>query len=86
MTIMHCIGAGFVDFDEVGVFLQLLADHGHQFRGIVGVSGIRKYVLFWIEMEGVFVSTKNINGISTDPQPRSGDQSLVNRIAYRCVG
>jgi hypothetical protein len=32
------------------------ADHRHQLRCIVGVSSVREYVLFWIEMKGVFVS------------------------------
>ena len=31
------------------------------------------------------MSAKNVDGISADPQPRSGDRSLVNCVADRCV-
>ena len=53
------IVAGFVDLDEIGAYLELLADHGDQFVGVVGVSGVGQHALLGIVADGVFVAAQN---------------------------
>ena len=40
---------GLVDFQEIRAFFDLLPNHRHQFRGVVGLGRVRQNVLRRIE-------------------------------------
>ena len=80
------VRAGFVDLDEVRAFFELLADHGDEFGGVVGVRGIGENVLRGIVADGVFVAAENIDGIAADAQARAGNQPVIDGVANSGVG
>ena len=80
------IRSGFVNFDEIGAFLHLLANDGHDFRGIVSVGGVREDVLLGIVMNSIFMAAENVDGIAADPQARARDCAMVDGIADGRVG
>ncbi len=83
---MHLVRAGLINLGEVRAFLKLLPHHRHQLRGIVRVIGIGQHVLRRIVADGVFVPAQDVDGIPADAQPRTRDQTLIDRVADRCIG
>ena len=77
---------GFVDLDEVRAFLELLADHGDEFGGVVGVRRVRENALLGIVADGVFVAAENIDGVAADAQTRPGDQAVIDGVAHGGIG
>jgi hypothetical protein len=86
MAIDDLVRAGFVNFDEVGAFLELAANHGDEFGGVVGVGRVRKDALLGIEADGVFVAAEKIHSVAADAQARAGNESLVDGVAHGGVG
>ena len=80
------VAAGLVDLDEVGAFLELLADHGDEFVGVVGVGGVGENVLLGIVADGVFVAAENVDGVAADAQARAGNQAVIDGVAHGGVG
>src|SRR5579872_6881445 len=74
------IASSFVDLDKIGALLELLADYGNQFSGVVGPGGIREEVLLRVVVVCILVSAKDVHCIAADPQARSGNETLVNGI------
>jgi len=72
--------------DEVGPFLELLADNGHQFGSAIRVRGVREDVLFRIVVDSVFVAADNADRVAADAQTRPGNEPLVDGVADGCVG
>src|SRR5215475_13627286 len=81
LTVADRVGAGFVDLDEVGAFLELLANHSEELLSGIGIRGVRKHVLLGIETVGVFVTAENIDGITADAEAKTGDEAGVDGIA-----
>src|SRR5208282_3739278 len=65
-AIGHAVGAGLINLDKVRALFELLPYHGDQFAGIVGVGGIGGDVLGGIEVDCVFVSSENADGVAAD--------------------
>jgi hypothetical protein len=86
LAIDDLVRAGLVNFDEVGAFLELAANHGDEFGGAVGICRVREDVLRGIEADGVFVAAEKIYSIAADAQARAGDQTLVDGVAHGGVG
>src|SRR5579859_493104 len=86
LAIAKEIFAGFVDLYEIGAFLDLLSNYGHQFGGIIRVGSVRKNVLFGIVPDSVFVPPEDVNSIAADAQPRARNEPLIDRVAHggRC--
>ena len=80
------VRTGFVNFDEVGAFFQFGTNCGDELGGIVRVSGVPEDVLLGVVADGVFVAAENADGIAADAQARTGDQTLIDRVAYGGVG
>ena len=55
LAIAERILAGFVDLYEIGSFLDLLANHSHEFGGVIGEGGVGENALFGVIADGVFV-------------------------------
>ena len=83
---MKRVCACFVDFDEIGAFLDLFANYGDEFGGTIGVSGVRENVLLGVVADGVFVAAENGNRVTAYTQTWAGDQSLVDGIADGGIG
>src|ERR1700681_4924888 len=47
--------ARFIDLDEIGAFLQLLANRNHEFSGVVSWRGVGEHVLVGIVADGILV-------------------------------
>ena len=77
--------ARFVDLDEIGAFLQLPANGGHQFSRVVGLRGVGEHALLGIVTDGILVPAQNVDGVAADAQPRPWKQSLVDGIPHRRV-
>jgi len=82
----EAVGSGLVDLDEVSAFLELLADDGDEFGGVVGVGGVGGDAGGGIEVDGVFVSREDVNGVAADAEARAGDESGVDGVADGGVG
>ena len=85
-AVNHAVGAGLVDFREVGAFLVLRADDRDELVCGVGVVGVGENVLRGIEAVGVFVAAEDINGVAADAQAGARDEALVDSVANGCVG
>ena len=86
LTVDGGVRAGFVNFDEVGAFLELFADDGDEFGDVVGVGGVGQHALLGIEADGVFVAAENIDGVAGDAQARAGDEAVVDGVTDGGVG
>lgn len=75
------VWARFVDFHEIGTFFDLLAYGGHELVSIIGVSGVGEDTLGGIEMDGVFVAAKNVDGIAADAHARAGNFAAIDGVA-----
>src|SRR5713101_5145398 len=64
----------FVDLDEIGAFLQLLANRGHEFSRVVGLRGVGEHALLRVVADGILVPAQNVDGVATDAQPRPWKQ------------
>src|ERR1700680_3956211 len=62
--------ARFLDLDEIGAFLQLLANRGHEFSRVVGLRGVGEHALLGIVAEGILVPAQNVDRVAADAQPR----------------
>ena len=82
----HRIGAGLVDFREVGAQLVLFAHHCDQLVRIIGPGGVGQNVLLGIVADGVFVAAENIDGIAANAQARARNEALIDRVAHGGVG
>jgi len=82
LAIPKRVFAGFVDLDEVRAFLDLPANDGHEFGGIIGISSVRKDALFGIVSDRIFVPANDGNRVPADPQTRTWDQTLIDCIAH----
>src|SRR5207302_6015530 len=71
-SIANGVGAGFINLDEVGAFLELLADGGDEFVGVVGVGGVGQDVLLGVVVERVLVPAENVDGVAADAKARAG--------------
>ena len=80
------IRAGLINLDEFCTFLDLFADDGDKFGGVIGVSRIGEHVLLRVVADGVFVAAKNVDGIATDAQARAGNLAFIDGVADGCVG
>src|SRR5215469_15324779 len=56
LPLLKRVCASFVDFDEIGAFFNLFANDGHEFGGIIGVSGVRENVLLGVVADGILVA------------------------------
>ena len=81
LAVFEEVAAGFINLDKVGAVLNLLADHGHQLIGSVGVGGIGEHVLLGVEVERVFVAAQDVDGVTAKAQPRPGNKPLVDCVA-----
>src|SRR5579872_1016943 len=79
-AIANRVLASLVNLDEVRSFLHLLADHFSQLIGAVCVRGVRKHVLRGIVLINITATTENVDGVAADPQTRSGNKSLIDRV------
>ncbi len=82
----QAVGAGFVDFGEVGTLLMLFAHDVYELFGGVGIVGVGENVLRGIVAIGVFVAAKDIDGVAADAQARPGDEALIDGVANRRIG
>src|SRR5690242_1992180 len=80
------IGTGLVHFDEVGAFLELLADNGDEFSRAVGVGGIGEDALLRIVTDCVFVPAENVDGIAAYSKPWSGNGAAIDGVANGSIG
>ena len=82
MAIAVRVRACFVNFYEVGAFLELLTNDRHEFGGVVRISGVGENVLLGIVAVSVFMTTKNVDGVAADAQARPGDCAMIDGIAH----
>ena len=80
-SVREGVCAGFVNFDEVRAFFELLADYGDEFGGIVGVGGVGEDVLLRVVADGVFVAAENVDGVAADAQARAGNLAVIDGVA-----
>src|SRR5438067_5001950 len=85
-SVAQFVAAGFVHLDEIGPFLELLADDLNDFFRSVRIRSVRQNVLCRVVLDRIFMSAEDVDRISTDAQPRSGDEASINRVAYGGVG
>ena len=86
LAVLDGVGAGFVNFDEVGTFFGLLAKDSDEFVGGVGVIGVGENVLGGIEADGVFMAAENVDGVAADAQTGAGNLAAVDGVAHGGVG
>src|SRR6516165_754371 len=72
------IGPGFINLDEIRTLFKLLTNHLDQLGDAVGIGSVRKHMLGWIVVNGIFVAAENVYGIPADAQPRTGNSSLID--------
>ena len=84
-SVNHAVRPGLVDLGEVRAFLVLLAHHRNDLVCGVGIVGVRQHMLRGIEAVCVLVPAEDVNGVAADAQPRSGNESLIDGVAHRCV-
>ena len=51
---------------SITAFFELLADHLHQFGGIVRASGVGQHVLGGVEPVGILMAPENIHRVAAD--------------------
>ena len=85
-AVANGVGAGLVNFDEVGAFLELLADDGDELVCRVSVGGVGEDALLGIESVGVFVASEDVDGIAADAQAWTGDEAGVDGVAHGGIG
>jgi hypothetical protein len=56
----------FVDLNEIGAFLELLANRGHEFSRVVGLRGVGEHALLRIVADGILVPAENVDGVAAD--------------------
>ena len=81
VTACDRVSAGLVNFDEIRAFLELFSDDGNEFAGIIGVGGVREHVLLRVVADGILVSAENVDGVTADAQPRTGNLILIDSVA-----
>ena len=64
----------------------MLADDLNELGGGVGVGGVAGHVGCGVEVDGVFVSAGEVNGVTADAQARAGDEALVDSVADGRIG
>ena len=86
MAVDERVAAGFVHFDEIGTFFDLLADSRDDLIGVIRVVRIRENVLGRIEMVGVFVAAENVDGIAAHAHPWTRNFAAIDGVAHGGVG
>ena len=81
VAVDHAIGPGFVNLEKVRALLVLFAHGLDDLLGVIGAVRIGEYVLFGVEMVGVFVPAQDVDGISAHPHARPGNDARIDGVA-----
>ena len=61
---------GFVDLDEVGAFLELLANYFDQFVDAVRPRCVGQHMLLGVKAQRILMSTQDVDCVAADTQTR----------------